>query len=184
MACESLIAYSKECSKGISGGVAKLWLLAYKDLGVIEGTNSAYELGITGDVTQIAFNSDDVRFVPVGLLRNTVGLTETFTKTPETGSFEITTELPLTISNITSASRAFVDSLMGGEIVALIKMKSGRYIITGLDGYLEVTSVVGSTGIAGADLNGYTITLSGVETDLARVVDELIIPEITTVPTP
>ena len=183
MACESLIAYSKECGS-ISGGVQRLWLLAYKDLGLIENTNSPYTVGVSREITDIAFNGDTARFVNVGIIRNTVGISETLTKTVETGTSEITTELTLVLSRVTNTSRAFAQSLADGEVVALIQLRSGAYIIAGLDGGLEVSTIVGGSGTAGADLNGYTITLAGVENELLRLVDSNIIMDLITVPEP
>lgn len=182
MACESLIAYSRECGSK-AGGVQRLWLLAYKDLGLIENTNSPYTVGVSGEITDVAFNGD-ARFVNVGIIKNTVGISETLTRTVETGTSEITTELTLVISQITNASRTFAQSLADGEIVALIQLRSGNYIIAGLDGGLEVSTIVGGSGTAGADLNGYTITLSGVENELLRLVDSNIVVDLTTAPTP
>lgn len=180
MACESLIAYSKECASS-AGGVQRLWLLAYKDLGTVENSILPYEVGVSGEITDIAFSGDE-RFVSIGIIKNTVGITETFTKTVETGTSEITTELTLVISQITNASRAFAQSLADGEIVALIQLRSGNFIIAGLDGGLEASTIVGGSGTAGADLNGYTVTLSGIENELLRLVDAQIIPELTTAP--
>lgn len=180
MACESLIAYTKECTSK-AGGVQRLWLLAYKDLGLIENTNIPYEVGVSGEITDVAFLGAE-RFVSVGIIRNTVGISETLTRTIETGTSEITTELTLVISQITNSSRNFAQSLVGGEVVALLQLRSGNYIIAGLDGGLEVSTIVGGSGTAGADLNGYTITLAGVENELLRLVDENIILDLTTAP--
>lgn len=180
MACESLIAYSKDCGS-TSAGVQRLWLLAYKDLGVIEGTAEPYEVGVSDEITDIAFN-DTERFVNVGIIRNTVGISETFTKTIETGTSEITTELTLVISKITNSSRSFVKSLADGEVVALLQLRSGNYIVAGLDGGLEVTTIEGGSGTEGGDLNGYTITFEGVENELLRIVDDALIPDLITAP--
>ena len=178
MACESLIAYSKEC-KSTAGGVQRLYLLSYKDLGLIEDSNLPYTSGVTDMITEVAFDND-ARFVNVGTIKNTVGITETLTKTPETGTSEVATELTLVISNITSSSRNFAQSLAEGEVVALIQLRSGNYLIAGLDGGLETSTIAGGSGTAGADLNGYTITLSGVENQLLRLVDSAIVPELIT----
>lgn len=179
MACESLIAYSKECASS-AGGVQRLWLLAYKDLGTIPGSILPYEVGPSGNIIDVAFNDGAVaKFVPIGIIKNTVGITETLTKTVETGTSEITTELTLVISQITTASRAFAQSLADGEVVALLQLRSGNFIIAGLDGGLEASTIVGGSGTAGGDLNGYTITLAGIENQLLRLVDDTIIPDLT-----
>ena len=183
MACESLIAYSKECTSS-AGGVQRLWLLSYKDLGQIEGSVEPYEVGPSGNIVDVAFNDGTVaKFVSIGIIKNTVGITETLTKTVETGTSEITTELTLVISKVTTSSRNFAQSLADGEVVALIQLRSGNYIIAGLDGGLEVSTIVGGSGTAGADLSGYTITLSGIENQLLRLVDPMLVPELTVLDT-
>ena len=163
MACESITAYAKECSS-VAGGVQKLWLINYADL------TSYTTSETTGEVTAMVLGVGK-SFKSIGIIKNTVGITETFTKTVETGTSEITTELTLVVSQITTSSRKFVQSLAnGGEIIAVIQLRSGNKIVAGLDGGLEVTSVVGGSGVAGGDLNGYTITFSGIENEFLRLV--------------
>ncbi|MEJ5092653.1 hypothetical protein GEO21_21660 [Sphingobacterium faecium] len=177
MACKSLTKYSKDC-KGVTGGVAKLWLISYSDLTNITGSLDKYTVDETGNlIDEIGVTTK--KFVSIGLIKNTVGVNENYTKTAETNSFEITTELSLVISNISIESRTFVSNLAdAGEVSALVQLRSGKFIALGLNGYLEVSTVASGTGVAGADLNGYTITLTGMENDFIRLVDPVIVPTI------
>ena len=169
MACEAIKAYTKECTAS-AGGVQKLWLINYSDL------TSYATAELTGEVNAITLAAG-ADFKAIGIIKNTVGITETFTKTIETGTSEITTELTLVVSQITTSSRNFVKSLTnGGEIIALIQLRSGKRIIAGLDGGLEVTGVVGGSGVAGADLSGYTITFTGIENEFLRLVSSTVTP--------
>lgn len=177
MSClKTLTKYTRDC-KGTSGGVSKLFMISNSDLGVIAGTLSPYSVDATGNLIDEISVAAGKKFVPVGLLKNTVGLVENFAKTAETNAFEITTELTLVIGNISTESRTFVQNLIeAGEVSAIIQLRSGRFIAVGLDGYTEVSAIAGGTGTAGADLNGYTITISGVENELVRLVDPTIVP--------
>jgi len=176
MACKSLISYSRECESAISAGVGKLYLISYHDLDKVVGSTYAVEGGLISKINVAKAKN----FVEVGLLRDTVGITETLAKTPTTGTQEITTQLTLVISNITLESRTFVDTLLNaGEVAAVIELKSGRFIAVGLDGYFEVTGLTGGSGVTGQELNGYNITLTGVESKLMQLVDPVIVPGLT-----
>lgn len=176
MACKSLTKYSKDC-KGVTGGVAKLWLISYSDLTNITGSLDKYTVDETGNLIDEIGVTTKIRINRID--KNTVGVNENYTKTAETNSFEITTELSLVISNISIESRTFVSNLAdAGEVSALVQLRSGKFIALGLNGYLEVSTVASGTGVAGADLNGYTITLTGMENDFIRLVDPVIVPTI------
>lgn len=179
MAClKSLTKYNKEC-KAVSGGVSKLWMISNSDLDLVSGSLQSYSVDATGStIDEIALKTGK-KFVAVGLIKNSVGVTENYAKTAETNSFEITTQLDLVISNISADSRKFVSDLIdAGEVSALIQLKSGKFIALGLDGYTEVSAIAGGTGKTGTELNGYTVTITGIENELIRLVDPLIVPTI------
>lgn len=179
MSClKTLTKYTKDC-KGATAGVQKLWMISNSDLGTVVGKLQAYDVDATGQMIDEIALASGKKFVNVGLLKNTVGVVENFAKTQETNAYEITTELTLVVAGISTNSRKFVTDLIdAGEVSAIIQLKSGKFIALGLDGYTEVTAVAGGSGVAGADLNGYTITISGVETELLKLVDPAIIPTI------
>lgn len=167
MACESIISYTKDCNSK-PGGVKNLWLLNYTDL-------TSYTTGTSGDVTALVLAAD-AEFKKVGLIKNTSGLTQTFTKTIETGTAEIATEFVFVITKISSTSRNFLDKLMNaGEVVAIAELRSGVKVIFGLTGGIELTSLVYGSGTAAADLNGATVTLTGSEDELARILDATVV---------
>lgn len=179
MCLKSLTKYNKEC-KAVSGGVSKLWLIANSDLANVEGTLSTYSVDATGSTIDEIGLVATKKFVSVGIIKNSVGLVENWSKTVESNSFENATQLDLVISNTTADSRKFVSDLLeAGDISAIIQYKTKKFVAIGLDGFTEVTAVTGGSGKVGTELNGYTITISGIEQDLIRLVDPLIIPTIT-----
>ena len=73
MACKSVTSYSKQCGKGINGGVQKLWIIGYSDLGVISGSTENFALASGSTVvSNIALTSGSTKFVSVGLLKESV----------------------------------------------------------------------------------------------------------------
>lgn len=180
MAClKSLTKYDKKCSK-VKGGASHLWLVSHSDLKNITGSLLPYEVDETGNlITEISLAASKL-FVSVGTINNTLGITEEYTSTLETNSYDITTTLNLTISGISVESRTFVTNLIeAGDVAALIRLRSGRFVAIGLDGYMSVSTISGSTGVLGGDLNGYTISLVSAEDTLMRLVDPVIVPTIT-----
>ncbi|WP_313235738.1 hypothetical protein [Sphingobacterium multivorum] len=178
MCLKSLTKYKKEC-KAVTGGVSKLWMISNSDLALVAGSLQSYSVDETGQVIDEIALVSGKKFVSVGLIKNSLGVTENYAKTAETNSFEITTQLDLVISNITAESRKFVSDLIeAGEISAIVQLKSGKFIAIGLDGFTEVSAVAGGSGKVGTELNGYTVTITGIENELIRLVDPLIIPTI------
>lgn len=179
MCLKSLTKYNKEC-KPVQAGVKKLWLIANSDLSNVTGSLSPYALDATGNLISEIGLVDTKKFVSVGIIKNSVGLVENWSKTVETNSFENPTQLDLVISNYSVDSRKFVNDLIeAGDISAIIQMKSDKFVAIGLDGFTEVTAIAGGTGKTGTELNGYTITIAGYEQGLIRLVDPTIIPTIT-----
>ncbi|WP_099369868.1 hypothetical protein [Sphingobacterium sp. 1.A.5] len=176
MAClKSLTSYSKGCKK-VSGGVSKLWMIAYSDLQYLTGTVSNFKVDATGNMVSEIGLKTGKKFVEVGLIKNTFGVVENYASTPEANSFELTTEITLVVSDISIDSRTFVNNLLeASEVACIIQLRSGKYIAVGLSGYNEVSAIAGGTGVAGADLNGYTITISGLDNELIRLVDPTIL---------
>ncbi|MES2265592.1 MAG: hypothetical protein V4520_02450 [Bacteroidota bacterium] len=179
MACKSVTSYAKQCGRGISGGVQKLWMIGYSDLGVISGSTENYALASGSTiVSNIALASGSTKFVSVGLLKESVSFKGTSKRDSATGSFENQTETSISISNISEAAKTFIDGLFDQPVAILIKLRSGAYIVTGLNGFTELTDVEENSGTKNADMNGYTLKLTGVEDGLTRTVDPTLIASI------
>ncbi|WP_428329047.1 hypothetical protein [Mucilaginibacter sp.] len=178
MACTSVLAYTKQCSRGISGGVAKLWVIGYGDLVTISGSTEVYAMASgTTIVNQVNIASGKT-FVSVGLLKESVSYKGTIKRDSSTGAFENSQETTIVISSITEVAKQFVDSLMQQPVALLIKLRSGVYIVSGLNGFCELTNVTEETGTKNSDMNGYQLKLSGVEEGFTKTIDPTYIASI------
>lgn len=175
MACASVQAYSKQCGKGISGGVQKLWIVAYSDLAPISGSTEVYALASGSTMVSNISLASGKTFSSVGILKESVSYKGSAKKDSTTNSFDNTTEITLSISNISTTAQAFVDNLFEQPISLLIKLRSGKYIVCGLNGLTELESAEESTGTKNADFNGYTLKFSGSESGMTLVVDPTLI---------
>ena len=171
MSCTSAQAYTKQCGKGISGGVAKLWVIGYGDLSYISGTTETYAVASgTTVVNQINIASGKT-FVSVGLLKESVSFKGTYKRDSSTGAASNSTETDLVISNMSEAAKTFIDNLSQQPVALIIKLRSGNYIVTGLNGFTELTDVSEDTGTKNSDMNGYQLKLTGVEEGLTKTID-------------
>jgi hypothetical protein len=177
MACISLVALPRACgTEGILGGTEKLYMIAYKDLNVVSGT-TVYTTASSGAVNQIGLDTAK-KFVEIGLLKSTTGLNFEYVNNPQTGSSYFTNTLTLVLGNLSVENKAFVDSVKNQPVAIILKARTGKYFVTGLNGQFEVSAITGGTGVSEGDLNGYNITFSGVDGDTAKLVDETIIPTV------
>lgn len=171
MSCQSVANYSKQCGRGISGGVSKLYVVGYGDLKVISGSTDvfAYASGTT-IVNSINFPSGKT-FAECGILKESVSFKGTAKRDSSNGSFSNETEVQVTISNISETAKQYVESLFQQPVALLIKLRSGNWIVNGLNGFTELTQAAEASGTKNADANGYVLTFSGVQDGLTQTVD-------------
>jgi len=159
--CKSLTALAKACGKVQGGATNELYLIAYDDLTLTNG--KAYTEDASSSMIS-AFGLGTApakKFVKVGVIDNSIALNSDYSASPENNSFSFDSNLAFNISNITAESRAFVQTLAEVDyVVAVIKLKSGRVVCVGADGYLTLGTASMQSGTAVADLNGFNVTLT------------------------
>lgn len=177
MACTSLTALPRICgAEGLMGGLDKLFVISYNDLGVATGaTNGAYYTFATnGMVNNIGLDSGK-KFVEVGLLQRTSNLDEKLTKDITKGTAFLTQTLKFVLSDLTLENKTFLENVINQPVAVLVKTRSGKYYFAGGSGNFQLTDLEGGTGTSEGDLIGYTVTFSGVDSKLIAQVDDTII---------
>lgn len=172
MACSSLVALPRACgAEGQLGGLEKLYMVAYSDL---SGVTSTYTVSSGGTISAIGLNASK-KFVEIGLLKSTAGLNETLTKDATKGVAFFTSTLTVVLGGLNIENRKFVESTLNQPVAILIKSRTGKFFATGLNGLFELATAAGGTGVAEADLIGYTLTFTGLDTNLIRLVDDSLV---------
>ncbi len=180
MACPSLIALPRVCgSAGIVGGVNKLYAVSFADLAVPEGatTDEVYTMSVAGMVNEIGLDASK-KFIEIGLLPASASLAETLTKEKSNGSSFMTQTFTMVLSDMNAENRAFVETVMNQPVAIIIKTKSKKYFVAGLNGDFELSAIEGGTGTAQGDLVGYTLTFTGTDSMLIPQVDPTIISDL------
>jgi hypothetical protein len=181
MACTSLSALPLTCgSEGTMGGISpELYVIAYNDLVMPEGgtVGQVYTRATNQMINAIGLAASKT-FVKVGVLKNTAGLNESFVGDQTKALYYFNQTFTLVLGGLTIENRAFLKSVMNQPIAFIIKARSGNFYAAGLNGLFQLSAAEGGTGVAEADLNGYTLTFTGIDTAPLSLVDPLIIPDI------
>lgn len=178
MACESLTSITRVCNpEGILGGLGKLYMMTFADAQNITGTDKIYTTAISGLISEIGVKTGKM-FVDIALLQSTAGLNEELTKNLQTGTAFLTRTLTTVVQGLSTENRAWVDNVINQPVIAIVKTRSGSYFAAGLDGEMELATLAGGTGIAEGDLQGYTLTFTGVSGKLIPGVDPTIIADL------
>jgi hypothetical protein len=175
MACASLSALPRACgAEGGIGGLEKLYMIAFSDL---SGVTSTYTVSSGGTISAIGIDSGK-HFVEVGLLKSTSGIQSALTKDLTKGVAFWTSTLTLVLGGLSIENRAFVESVTNQPVAVIVKSRTGKYFFTGGNSLMELKSADANTGIQEADLNGFTLTFEGVDSNLIRLVDDSIVPSL------
>lgn len=160
MACLSLVSLPLVCgSEGVIAGIAKLYMIAYKDLKAVSGSSFPYVVATNNVVNQLGLVTGKL-FTEVGIIANTSGINETGVFN-DNGTSYSTIELTLSLLDVTAENLSFVKAVGRQEVAAIAMDKSGRYYVIGLNGNLKVSAMTASLGTADADAKGYNLTFSG-----------------------
>jgi hypothetical protein len=174
MACTSLTALPRTCgTEGTMGGLlTKAYFISYADIDTSAGTG--YTTATSGIVSGITLDTSK-KFVEVGLLKNTAGVTDKLTKDVTKGIAYFTQDFTLVLSGLSTANRDFLMSVINQPVAIILQARSGNYYVIGLNGLLELSSADGGTGVSEGDLNGYTLQFAGLDTEPIKLLDGSIV---------
>lgn len=177
MACASIVALPRSCgAEGILGGIEACYMAAFVDLEVPEGSTNGevYTVSVGGLVSAIGLVTDK-SFVEIGLLKSSSGLAETLTKDATKGVAYFTQTFTLVLSGLTAENKTFVESVLNQPVAVVVKSRTGKYYVAGLNGSLELATSESGTGLAEGDGQLYNLTFTGIDNKLIMQVDPTII---------
>lgn len=159
MACSSITAITRICGSTNKPGVEKVWMVAYKDLYAISGTDT-YTVGTSSYLVTSIGLTGSTKFVPIGVLKDSAGFDTAGTLDPTKGTNNVVNTIVLKLSGLSVENRNFVSALTFNPVAILFKGRSGNYYVVGLSGLNELASFTATTGKTSADDLGYTLTLT------------------------
>jgi hypothetical protein len=172
MACNPLTNLSRECGKTAAAGLrSEVYLVPFDSLVPVSGSTEVYAVSATGLVNQIGF-SGSTKFVKYSSVKDQSTFSETYSYA-DNGSYNITKELTFTLSNVASTEgKKAVENLINNPVCALVKTKSGQWLLFGQNGLFSMS---GSAGELNSSGNQRVITLSGSDTDFIYTVDPTVV---------
>ncbi|WP_316736284.1 hypothetical protein [Pedobacter aquatilis] len=172
MACTSLSPFTKECGKN-QAGVQENYMISYGDLAIISGSTQPYATTVGGLVNQISLASSK-KFVKVDNTRKSLAL-KASGQLSDSGVATSNAEYTLGLDGFNAKTGAFIDSLMGNPVVIITKLRTGKYIVVGLDGGFVLTSYEAAVDEAA---NGATLNFSGDTNGIPPELDATVVPSL------
>jgi len=170
MSCALTQGYTFDCKDNI-GGLKSVWFIGWNDVSSV--TESS------GTITAITKASGKV-FYKYQLVRNTSSFTENIAGSIENGTVVYNQELLIVINKLQVSMRNEILLLAKNNMMAVVEDQNGRYWLAGRYNGLDLLSGSASTGLAQADRNGYSLTFSGGEKEMAPAVQASVIAGLTT----
>lgn len=114
-------------------------------------------------------------FYKYELVKNTGSLTETITSSVENGTVFYAQELSIVLNKLQANTRNEILLLAQSTLMVVVQDANDKYWLLGKLQGLDVTGGTAATGTAQGDRNGYTLTFTGGEKQLAPEVNSGII---------
>lgn len=169
MSCALTQGYSFDC-KDNQGGLEAVWFIGWNDVASVTEAS--------GVVTAITKASGKV-FYKYQLVKNTASFTENIQGNIENGTINYDQQLVIVINKLQVNMRNEILLLARNNMMAVVKDKNGRYWLAGRYSGLDLLSGSAGTGTASTDRNGYSLTFSGAERELAPEVQASVIATLT-----
>jgi|TARA_R100000084_G_C4646037_1_gene146762 hypothetical protein len=156
MPCALTKGFTLDCKDAI-GGVRSVRLTTLAEYEALAAVVANGKVSSWGSASTVFFKYDQ--------LKETSSMTETINSNVQNGSIYYTPEVTIVMSKLESDRRNEIKLLAQNRLVAIVETndETPRYFVVGTTTGLEVSAGTSATGTAYADLQGYTITLSGME---------------------
>lgn len=150
--CKSIIGMSVDVCKPSLGGIKRVWLADY-------AADAIPANGIETETEVIKNFKDGIVWHPFVFRKNTGSMTSTANFSDEGGTY-ISTELSLSFSRMETEKRLSMNTLLLGEVMAVVLDANGEYWFLGKDNPVTATAGSGETGTAKSDANRYALTIT------------------------
>ena len=165
MPCALTQNYVLDCREGL-GGIKNVWLIAHANVTTVTEAS-----GIVSTITKSAGKI----FYKYELVKNTGSLTETITSSIENGTVFYAPELSIVLNKLQANTRNEILLLAKNTLMAVVQDANDKYWLLGRQNGIDVTGGTAATGTAQGDRNGYTLTFTGGEKELAPEVASAVI---------
>ena len=140
-------------------------------IGSWNGTAQTYVLGTSSNIDQIiSFGGTTASFYTFNSEAQTAEFKQEGAFNPQNHTTFYNQSIAITLQKMTTDTAKLVNTLGVGRWRAIVKDSNANYWYLGEVDGLKVSAMSGGSGKAKGDLNGFSITLSGAEQDVAKQV--------------
>lgn len=168
--CALTQGYAQDCRDGI-GGVPNVWFIERANV-----TSVTEAAGVISTITKATAK----RFWKYELTKFTASYKETVTSNVQNGTIFYAQELSIALNKMQANTRNELLLLGKNNLIAVVQDSNGKYWYAGRENGLDLTGGESATGVAAGDRNGYTLTFTAQERELAPEVDDSIIASLET----
>lgn len=181
MACNSLKGLSITCGESLVGGASQIYVIAYKDLVNVLGTNEKYALDpVTGLVSEIGV-APAKAFVEIGIYpKASNGYSSAIAKDDTVGYFYFNQTVSFQLRGLSKENGDFIKDAGNQPVVFILKDKNGKYVVSGLNGQVTMETAEGGMGMVNDDGQSINLTFTGAEVDYVTFVDPTLMPLVLT----
>ncbi|MBM3417474.1 MAG: hypothetical protein FJY17_00960 [Bacteroidetes bacterium] len=169
MACALTQGYLLDCKDSL-GGIKAMWLINHANVTAVTEAS-----GIVSAITKAVGKV----FYKYELVKNTGSLTETITTSVENGTVFYAQELSIVLNKLQANTRNEILLLAQATLMVVVQDANDKYWLLGRVAGADVTGGTATTGTANGDRNGYALTFTGNEKQLAPEVNSNIIAGLT-----
>jgi hypothetical protein len=167
MACAIVSGYSLDC-KDTVGGIKKIYVTELANVTAVTENASGFVTSITKAAGKKYFTYE---LEP----RGQNNFTQAIQSDATVGTVAYEQTLTVNFVKLKYETQATLQNLIKNRLSVIIETKDGTYWLFGKDNGLEVTGGNANSGQAMNEFQGYTLTLSGMEKNLANEVSSSII---------
>lgn len=171
MSCQLTQGFLFDCKDNV-GGIKKVWIASRDDVNQITEAN-----GVVSAITML-----QNQFYLYDLVRESSNFSETVNTNVQNGTVFFAQSLEIILNKMQVNTRNEIILLGQNRVCVVVEDNNGRYWLLGRKNGIDLTGGGSVSGTAYGDRNGYTLTFTGSEQELAPNVDSSVIA--TLVPTP
>jgi hypothetical protein len=155
MSCDISNGVAEPCKSSV-GGLDALYLINYADYSAADITYNATNTDQIDDINGVATM---YKFE----LKGANSFEQTITSSRDNGTTFVEQTLTVTLKQQSAAKHKLVKLLAYGRPHIVVRTRAGQYFLAGLERGMDMATGTISNGTAMGDLNGYTLTFTGME---------------------
>jgi hypothetical protein len=159
MACALTQSYTLDCKDSI-GGLKAVWFAAIEDIDTWTGSAGTYT-AVTMEAAKYFWKYD--------LVKESSNFAEAVNTNVQNGTVFYAQTLEIILNKLQVNTRNEILLLAKNRLVALVQDNNDKIWVLGFDNGLDITGGGSGSGTAFGDRNGYTLTFTGNEKELAAL---------------